>query len=128
MIPKTLNSYSDAELVRRFVENAIETDQASILNKPRKFKPLYHECMAIKEELRSRDGDKRRLLVALYDHENLQVQFNAAEATLAIDPSAKSVVERVAASNWYPAAAHARECLLILEHGTYMERTRRSQS
>jgi hypothetical protein len=108
------------ELLRRYVEIGVEQDDAMLEDDNRRYNRLFKEKIAIDAELRSREGDQRRLLMRFYDHPNWQVRLNAAYATLAVAPiEARRQFEQIAASNHYPQAADARSCLGSLDDGTF---------
>nr|WP_256477691.1 DUF2019 domain-containing protein [Aurantimonas marianensis] len=48
---------------------------------------LVRRRFAVENELKARTGDQRRQLSHYYDHPNIQVQLNAATATLALFPT-----------------------------------------
>lgn len=107
-------------LVQRFEVIALEQSMALDLDETTKYNRLYDQMEEIEEELRSRDGDQRKVLLPLYDHANAHVQLKAALATLAIDPeSARKVLQDISDRNEYPEAASARSMMRSLDEGTY---------
>lgn len=107
-------------LVQRFEVIALEQSMAADLDETTKYNRLYDQMEEIEEELRSRDGDQRKVLLPLYDHANAHVQLKAALATLAIDPeSARKVLQDISDRNEYPEAASARSMMRSLDEGTY---------
>jgi hypothetical protein len=72
------------------------------------------------DDLKRRDGDKRRILARFYDHTNLKVRLNAAHATLALMPEeARKVFEIIAQSERQPYCADAAGTLRSLDDGFY---------
>jgi hypothetical protein len=56
----------------------------------------------------------------LYDHPNVQVRLNAANATLAVAPQeARNLLEKIANSNLFPQAGDAGMALVGLKRGSY---------
>lgn len=107
-------------LLKRFVEIGVEQEELLQNNEIAKFNRLYGEKAAIQDELKSRAGDQRRLLMQLYDHPNMQVRLNAAKATLAVAPvEARRQLELIAASKLYPQAGDAGMSLWNLDRGVF---------
>ena len=79
-----LPDMTTAGLVKRFEDVCLSQDVAILNDDNEEFTRLFREMVAIEDELRSRDGDERRALAALFEHRNAQVRLNAAEATLAL--------------------------------------------
>ena len=108
------------QLVRRFVAIALEQDEAELRSDAGALKSLYWLMDAVREELKTRDGDQRRALVPLYDHPNVQVRLKAAKSTLAIAPqAARSVLAVIANSRQFPQAGEAGMSLWNLEQGIF---------
>jgi len=115
-----LSNLSNEELVQRFVELAIQQDMALLSGALREVNKLFWKLEAIKNELKSRPGDQRSVLLTLYDHKNRQVQVKAAKATLAIAPeAARAKLQAIRDSGWQPQALDAGMCLWTIEQGIY---------
>lgn len=115
-----LEDLSVDQLVDRFAAICIEQDQALLYSKIAKFKQLYGQMVAIRDELKRRPGDQRRALMALYDHENAQVRLKAAVSTLAVAPkAARELIETIATSRRYPQAGDAGMTLVNLDNGIF---------
>lgn len=115
-----VSKMSDEELVERFVHIALEQDQANIHGEHGRYNRLFDLMENVEEELKRRPGDRRDLLLPLYEHEILQVQLKAALATLAVAPkAARAVLQKLSDRNRYPEAASAREMLEALDDGSY---------
>jgi hypothetical protein len=109
-----------AALVDRFAEIGVTQDEPLLESQIAKFSRLFDAKIAITEELRSRDGDQRRALTALFRHPNMQVRLNAAKATPAGAPQkARDVLEQIAASNHYPQCGDAGMSLWNLDRGVF---------
>lgn len=120
MKSRSLNDATVDELLQEFVLIALQQDKAMLMNDTKKFNPLYWQMDAVKEELKSRDGDQRRVLFSLYSHPNAQVRLKAAKATLAIAPdAARRVLQQVADSKEYPQAGEAGMSLSNLDAGIF---------
>jgi hypothetical protein len=105
-------------LLNRYAEIGVEQDEAEFDDK--KFNRLFREMVAVEEELKSRDGDQRRLLMQFYDHPNLQVRLNAAKATLAVAPAeARHQLEAIRSSKIYPQAADAGMVIRMLDSSVF---------
>jgi hypothetical protein len=108
------------ELVERFVAIGIELDEALLGNEVREFNRLFQLKTAIVDELRSRTGDQRQVLLNLYDHPNAQVRLNAVKATLAIAPDvARRKLQEIAESGEFPQAGDAGMSIINLDRGIY---------
>ncbi|HTS40759.1 MAG TPA: DUF2019 domain-containing protein [Xanthobacteraceae bacterium] len=108
------------QLLDRFGEIGVAQDKALLANAIDKFNSLYDEKVIIVAELKSREGDQRRALMRLYNHQNMQVRLNAANATLAIAPDeARNLLQKIADSNFFPQAGDAGMSLWNLERGVY---------
>ena len=108
------------QLVSRFSEIGIAQDEALLKGAVDRFNHLYDQKVIIVTELKSRSGDKRSVLLRLYDHPNMQVRLNAANATLAVAPEqSRKLLKEIAVSNYFPQAGDAGMVLAALEQGTY---------
>ncbi len=117
---KALQDVSLEELVQRFVVLALNEYEAVNYNQTSKYRRLYEQKIAVTNELRSRAGDQRRALTALYTHPNVQVRLAAARATLALNyTEARSVVQAIADSGVFPQAGDAGMTLSNLDRGVF---------
>jgi len=108
------------DLVKLFVDTALKQDSALLADDIEKVNLLFDKLEEIERELKSRDGDQRDLLLALYDHPNVQVRVKAVKATLAVEPTAaRSMLKAIAASKEYPQAAEAGMSIWALEKGIF---------
>ncbi|MFG1420417.1 DUF2019 domain-containing protein [Roseixanthobacter liquoris] len=119
MKKQDLSKMSIKELVEFYIKICIyqyklDTDEIG------KYNQSYLKKRAIESELKSRPGDQRRALMALYDYPNMQVRLNAATATLAVAPeAARGLLEDIRASGWQPQAFEAGMGLRRLDEGTF---------
>lgn len=103
---RSLRSMSATELVNAFAHFCIEQYDAMQGNENARTNRLVWKVHELEMELKSRSGDQRHLLKALYGHSNMQVRLAAARATLAIDYSAaRGELQAIVAEQWYPQTA-----------------------
>ena len=115
-----INHLSTGQLVARFAEICLDQDQALLRSDIAGFNRLYGQMVAIRDELKSRMGDERRALVALYNHENAQVRLQAARASLAVAPEeARRVIELIANGRKFPQAGDAGMTISNLDSGVF---------
>jgi Domain of unknown function (DUF2019) len=106
------------QLVQDFACIAIEQDKAQLYDQTAKYNRLFHKIVAIKDELKRREGDQRRALVSLFEHPNAQVRLMAAQWASAVAPAAaQAVLQKISDQNEYPQAAHARQSLEAIDRG-----------
>jgi hypothetical protein len=86
-----------------------------------RYNRAFDAMIAVSEELRSRPGDQRRALVALYDHPNEQVRLKAAIHALALFPEeASGILQELIDDRIQPQAMDAKGILRALREGTYV--------
>jgi len=108
------------QLVERFTAIALDQDKALLRGEYAKFNRLFDEMEAVKQELKSRDGDQRQALLRLYDHPNAQVRLKAVKATLAVAPeAARRMLQVIADSRENPQAGEAGMSLDNLDRGIF---------
>ena len=111
------------ELTRLYTEVGVGQDDALAKDDKPAFRRLFSMMCAIEAELNSRNGDQRRALLALFDHPNLQVQLNAAKATLALEPaSARGKIEEIATKEWALQGLDAGMTIFTLDEGIFRPR------
>lgn len=77
---------------------------------------LGKQIFDINDELKSRPGDQRIVLIKLFSNPDPWVRFNAASAVLDIaTASARPIIQAIADSKNYPVAAHAGMCLSLFD-------------
>lgn len=115
-----LSYTTTSDLVRLFAEICVVQDEASLGGEIAKFNRLFKRMMEVSNELKSRDGDQRSELIALFSHPNMQVRVQAAKLTLAVAPvEARAQLQAIADSQWFPQAGDAGMSLLNLERGVF---------
>ncbi|MEX0841365.1 MAG: DUF2019 domain-containing protein [Xanthobacteraceae bacterium] len=115
-----LHKMTGEQLVDRFAALALAQDEALLMDEIAKVNRLYDQLEAVEAELKSRPGDQRRILLALYEHPNAQVRVKAIKATLAVVPEqARSALKALADSKDFPQAGEAGMCIYALEEGIY---------
>ncbi len=120
MRPNPLKNLSSQELVQKYIEIGLAQDEALLMDEYGKFSRLFKTMVAIENELQSRDGDQRGILLDLLTHPNEQVRLNAAKATLAIAPAeARRTLELLARMSVGPQAGDAGMCLWALDEGIF---------
>lgn len=108
------------QLVDRFMEIALNQDDALLAENYTEVNSLYDQLKEVEEELKSRPGDQRTALLRLYEHPNAQVRVKAIKATLAAAPElARRALEELAASREYPQAGEAGMTIRALNDGIY---------
>jgi hypothetical protein len=120
MTQKNDRDRSIGALVDLFTSIAVSQDEALLDNDTRRFKRLYERMGEVEGELKSREGDERRALTALYKHANAQVRLTAAIATLAIAPEeARSVLQSIRKNQEHPQALEAGMTIRGLDSGEF---------
>src|SRR5947209_1112841 len=115
-----LEEMSSKDLVDRFVKIVVAQDQALLAGEHSKFNRLFRQMMDVANELKSREGDQRRLLLQLFGFPNMQVRLQAAKLTLAVAPGeARRLLQTIADSSWMPQAGDAGMSLSNLDRGVF---------
>jgi hypothetical protein len=115
-----LKSMTTADLVSRFEAHALAQSQAQLEDEMRKIKRTFFLMVDIASELKSRPGDQRQALVALYDHPHIHVRLKAVKSTLALEPiRGRRLLEDIAKSNDFPDAGEAGMSISNLDNGIF---------
>lgn len=115
---KRPQNMSFEELLAAFIEISIAQGNAAEEFRNSTFNRLYSRKARIIDELKRRDNDQRRILIALYDHPNVQVRLNAAKSTYALNtPGARTVIQAIADTKVQPWAGDAGMTLWSLDEG-----------
>src|SRR4051795_7163178 len=110
-----------SELAQRFLWLTLAQYEARFPSQTAKYNRLYHEMRDVRDELKRREGDQRRALLPLINHQNAQVRLMAASSLLTIFPDrAKRALESVRDSRIVPPAANAEGLLVGLENGSFV--------
>ncbi len=115
-----LKSLSNAEILQLFEQLCIEQYDAIEGNENARANRLITSTFAMENELKSRPGDQRRILMKLFGHPNMQVRLAAARANLAVDYlAARRELEAIVDEQWFPQAGDAGMTLWNLDRGFY---------
>lgn len=115
-----LRDVTSDELVRMFIDVGIAQGDALLRDEVAKYNRLFDKNTAIVAELKARPGDHRRMLLSLFDHNNVQVRMNAAKVTLALAPeAARQLLETIATNSKGPQGGHAGMCIYALDRGIF---------
>lgn len=115
-----LKPLSTNDLLLLFEKLCVEQYDALDRQEYAAFNRRYDRIQAIEDELKSRPGDQRRILMKLFGHPNMQVRLTAARANLAVDyPAARSEIQDIADSKWGPQCLDAGMTLINLDNGIY---------
>lgn len=118
-LPK-LNSLTTEELKSLFEKLCIEQYDALEGNAIASYNKRYDKILAIQNELKSRPGDQRRILMSLFGHPNMQVRLTAAHANLAVDYiAARRELQAIVDEQWFPQSGDAGMTLENLDSGFY---------
>jgi Domain of unknown function (DUF2019) len=108
MTPRKLEDMRIEQLVEMFASIALAEYDALEIGDNAKFRRLFRQMTDLRAELKSRPIEQRRALMALYQHPNPQVRYEAASATADFAPEAvRRVCEIIIERNEYPQAANA---------------------
>jgi hypothetical protein len=107
-------------LVERFANIGVEQDRALLGGQYSRFNRLYDQMATVVQELKEREGDQRRALMALFNHPSMQVRLKAAVETLAVAPyEARLQLRAIAESQWFPQAGDAGMTVRGVEDGSF---------
>jgi hypothetical protein len=108
------------ELADEFLRLAIAKGRAVMDFENAKVKRFYWQIDAIRNELKTRPGDQRRVLAAFYRHPSPSVRLEAATATLVVLPEqSRLVLQEIVDRVEYPFAGTAGMRLHNLATGFY---------
>jgi hypothetical protein len=115
-----LKALSTSDLLLLFEKLCVEQYNALDRQEYAAFNRRYDRIQAIEDELKSRPGDQRRILMTLFGHPNMQVRLTAARANLAVDyPASRREIQDIAVSKWGPQCLDAGMTLINLDNGIY---------
>jgi uncharacterized protein DUF2019 len=115
-----LKKLSVEELFERYVEIGLAEENAILYDDIPGYNQLFRKEQAVVDELESRPGDQRKILLRLYGHENLWVRMNAAKDTLALAPEdGRRVLQQIVDSKKQPYAGNAGMTLWTLDEGIF---------
>ncbi|RYE33771.1 MAG: DUF2019 domain-containing protein [Hyphomicrobiales bacterium] len=120
MTPSKLKLLTAEELKRFFEQLCIQQYDALEGNAIASYNRRYDKILAIQNELKSRPGDQRRILMSLFGHPNMQVRLTAAHANLAVDYiAARRELQAIVDEQWFPQSGDAGMTLDNLDSGFY---------
>jgi hypothetical protein len=121
MTKAVLAALSADELMSQFESLALRQHTANYEDDTPTFNKVYWRMDKIVNELRSRPGDQRRVLLPLLGHANAWVRYKAAANTIMVAPQeARRVLDELAVkSNNEFATAYARGTANALDKGTF---------
>lgn len=120
MTSSKLKGRSTNELKSLFESLCIEQYNALERNEIAAFNKRYSKIQEIVDELKSRPGDQRRVLMQLFGHPNIQFSLTAAKFNLAVDYiAARREIQDIVDSKWFPQAGDAGMTLHHLDTGVY---------
>jgi hypothetical protein len=109
------------DLVQHFLALTLAQYEARFPSQTSRYNRLYRQMNEIRDELKRREGDQRRALLPLINHENAQVRLMAASSLLTIVPDrAKRALESVRDSGILPPSANAEGLLNGLQNGSFV--------
>ncbi len=120
MSRKSLERLSVAELISLYIDNGLREYAALDRFNTREYNSICDLTWAIEDELQSRLGDRRRELLDLYTHPNLQVRLNAAKATRSIAPDqCRAQLQEISDLQWNPQSLDAGMALHAWDEGIW---------
>ena len=120
MTQTRLAEASSQELTELYLNYAVKQDHALLHDEITNYNKIYRKIDAIEQELRSRSGDQRSVLMPFLSHRNAQVRYNAAGALLKIAPAqARQVLQSIIADKEFPQAGYAASLLGNLADGRF---------
>lgn len=116
-----LETASVGDLVALFAGIAVKQNTALENTRSSEYSRLYKMMERVEAQLRSREGDQRHALMALYRHPNPTVRFKAAMATLAVAPfEAREILQLIKDRKEFPIAINASQMLRAIDEGRYV--------
>jgi hypothetical protein len=112
MTRKALSALSIDELVAAFIDVALAMEKADKEWRTARYNKLFGDKLAIQNELKARPGDQRTALLALYAYPNMEVRYQAAQAT-------SSVAQAAARQSDWPQAGPAGMALRAWDEGIW---------
>jgi hypothetical protein len=108
-------------LVAQFVEIGMAQYDAIYVIDTIKYNRLYAEMKRVWTELKKMPGDRRRALLPLLSHANVQIRLMAAHSLLALYPDlARRTLEAIRDSGIEPQNGSAANAIRRLDEGSYV--------
>jgi hypothetical protein len=118
MSTKKMPEMTVEELVMAYADIVTQQDEAFKNTCIAEFTKLYWQRDAIKEELKSRPGDQREMLAALFKSKKSWVRICVARDTFALDEArARMHIQYVIDHSWDPYRGEARSVLGAWDRG-----------
>lgn len=109
------------ELVAMFTAIAVKQNAALEGVRSAEHNRLYRQMEKVEAQLKAREGDQRRALLALYRHFNPTVRFKAAMVTFVFAPrEAREVLQLIKDRKEFPIAMNASQMLSAVDEGRYI--------
>jgi hypothetical protein len=119
-LPDKVRTMSDEQLVRRFIDLELKQTNALLGDAIDEYNRRFSLVDAVTEELKSRSGDRRTLLLPYLQHSDIGVRLKVAKNMLAIAPeAARLVLEAIANSGEMPFAGDAGMSIWNLDRGVF---------
>ncbi|MDO9439854.1 MAG: DUF2019 domain-containing protein [Beijerinckiaceae bacterium] len=104
------------ELVARFEKLALDQEVEMLAFRNSRYNKLLREITDVLEELKSRDGDRRRDVLKFLAHESLHVRFVVASHCNDLDPArSRTILREIADYGMQPYALNAGMDLYFME-------------
>ena len=111
-----LRKLTTPELVARFEKLTLDQEIEMLALESGRYNKLYRQIAAVIDELKHRDGDRRRDLFRLLDHESLHVRYLVASHCDEIDPArSRPILREIADCGMQPYALNAGTDLYFRE-------------
>jgi hypothetical protein len=109
---KKISQMSSDELVRAYEEIVVRQDESFKNSRSAMFNKQFWEREAVSNELKSRPGDQRELLAALFKHPKAWVRICVARDTFVLNEArARMHMQYIAEHAWDPYRGEARSAL-----------------
>ena len=115
-----LKKLTTEELFERYVAIGEAEEDAVLYDDTPGYNQLFRKEQDVVDELQRRPGDQRRLLLGLYDHENLWIRLSAVKNSLAFAPEeGRRILQAIRESKRQPYAGEAGMTLRALDKGIF---------
>ena len=111
-----LSKMTTPALVARFRRLVLDQEIFLLSLDTKRYSQLFYQVNDITNELKTRDGDGRRGLLAFFDHESPHLRFTTACSCEDLSPAkAREVLRQIRETRITPYALHAGMSLWMLE-------------
>lgn len=117
-----LKKLTPDELLERYVAIGLAEEDAVLYDDSSShYNKLFRKEQAVVDEMQSRPGDQRRLLLTLYDHESVWLRLSAVKNSLVFAPDeGRQVLASIVESRRQPYAGEAGMTLRALDKGIFV--------